>query len=195
MMNTDQVRAQAACEFDAQPALAMEFSSKEAYCCYRAAMARGAARIYAPAALTIQVQNRAASAPRVSRPASAGEFSSPEAEAAFRAAEARGAARILGKAAAPARRVEPGYSADSGASGGAGGFEYSGEFSSKLGHAKWACPVSDATLKVALGLMQSGETRHMGRNAVAQLIAKRAGVGLDVADVARAMAIRIKGQP
>lgn len=186
MMNTDQVRAQAAREFDSRPALAAEFSSKEVYVAFRAAEARGAFRIF---------RNPAASAPRVSRPASAGEFSSPEAEAAFRAAEARGAARILGKAAAPARRVEPGYSADSGAGGGTGGFEYSGEFSSKLGHAKWACPVSDATLKVALGLMQSGETRHMGRNAVAQLIAKRAGVGLDVADVARAMAIRIKGQP
>jgi hypothetical protein len=188
MLNTDHVREQAAREFDSQPALAMEFSSKEAYVCYRAAMARGAAKIF---------RKTAASASRVSQPALAAEFSSPEAEAAYKAAEARGAARIFGKPAGPAPRVEPGCGAESGvrSGGGAGGFVYSGEFASKLGQAKWACPVSDATLKVALGLMQSGETRHMSRNAVAQLIAKRAGVGLDVADVARAMAIRIKGQP
>lgn len=185
MLNTDHVREQAAREFDSQPALAMEFSSREAYVCYRAAMARGDARIFSKPAV---------SAPRVARPASAEEFSSPEAEAAFRAAEARGAARILGKAAAPATRVEPGYGAESGVRSGGGGYVYSGEFASKLGHAKWACPVSDATLKVALGLMQSGETRNMGRNAVDQLIAKRAGVGLDVAGTARAMANRIKGQ-
>lgn len=46
MMNTDTIREQAAREFDSRPALAAEFSSKESYVCYRAAMARGAARIF-----------------------------------------------------------------------------------------------------------------------------------------------------
>lgn len=54
MMNTDPVRAQAAREFDSRPALAEEFSSKEAYVAFRAAEARGACRIFgkpaAPAA-------------------------------------------------------------------------------------------------------------------------------------------------
>lgn len=172
MINTDQVRAQAAREFDSRPALAAEFSSKEAYVAFRAAEARGACRIFRKTTTTARV------------------FSNPGAQA------TRAAGAMPGHGARQmAPNVAPGYGADSGASGGAGGFVYSGEFASKLGQAKWACPVSDATLKVALGLMQSGETRHMGRNAVAQLIAKRAGVGLDVADVARAMAIRIKGQP
>lgn len=159
MMNTDQVRAQASREFDSCPALAEEFSSKEAYVAFKAAEARGACRIFSkPAA-------RAA----VAMPSHAASQTAP--------------------------RIEPGYGADSGVrgSGGAGGFVYSGEFASRLGQTQWACPVSDATLKVALAVEQSGETRNMGRNAVDQLIAKRAGVGLDVAGTARAMANRIKG--
>lgn len=160
MMNTDQVRAQAAREFDSQPALAEEFSSKEVYVAFKAAEARGAFRIFR-------------------KPA-------PAARAAVSMAS------HTARQTAP--RVESGYGADSGASGGAGGFVYTGEFASKLGPTKLDCPVSDATLKVALGVMQSGETRHMGRNAVDALIAKRAGVGLDVAGTARAMAVRIKGQ-
>jgi hypothetical protein len=163
-MTADQIRAQAAREFDSRPALAAEFSSKEAYVAFKAAEARGACRI----------------------------FSKPAAPA------ARGAGAMPSHAASQtAPRVEPGYGADSGvrSGGGAGGFVYSGEFASRLGQTQWACPVSDATLKVALGVMQSGETRNMGRNAIEQLIAKRAGVGLDVAGTARAMANRIKGQP
>jgi hypothetical protein len=51
MMNTDNVRAQAAREFDSRPALAAEFSSKEAYVAFKAAEARGSCRIFSkPAA-------------------------------------------------------------------------------------------------------------------------------------------------
>lgn len=156
----DHLRAQAAREFDSSPALAAEFSSKEAYVAFRAAEARGACRIFSkPAPAT-----RAA----VAMPSHAARQTAP--------------------------RVEPGYGADSGASGGAGGFVYTGEFASKLGPTKWACQVSDATLKVALGVVRSDETRHVSRAGVEQLISKRAGVGLDEAATARAMAYRIKGQ-
>lgn len=164
-------------------------------------------------AKTQDSQVRAAAANEFQRSAALqAEFSSEASYVAFRSAKERGAARIFSKpAAAPATRaagampshaarqtaprVEPGYGADSGAGGGAGGFVNSGEYANKLGPTPWACPVSDGTLKVALGLMESGETRYLGRNAVDQLIAKRAGVGLDVAGTARAMATRIKGQP
>lgn len=101
MMNTDPIRAQAARDFDSRPALAEEFSSKEAYVAFRAAEARGACRIFG---------KPAAPAARVSQPALATEFSSPEAAAAFKAAEARGAARIFGKPAAPAARSSVGAS-------------------------------------------------------------------------------------
>ena len=163
-------------------------------------------------AKTQDSQVRAAAANEFQRSAALqAEFSSEATYVAFRCAKERGAARIFSKpAAAPATRaagampshaarqtvprgVEPGYGADSGAGGGAGGFVHNGEFANKLGPTQWARPVSDATIKIALGLMQSGETRHMGRDAVDALIAKRAGVGLDVAGCARAMANRIKG--
>jgi len=52
MMNTDQVRAQAAREFDSRPALAEEFSSKEVYVAFKAAEARGAFRIFSKPAAT-----------------------------------------------------------------------------------------------------------------------------------------------
>jgi len=189
----NQVRIAAANEYRSSPALQAEHTSEASYIAYRCAMARGAARIHTPAAVTIHVKNQAAPAAHASHPASAGDFSSAAAEAAFKAAEARGAVRIFGKPApAPAPRVEPGYGADSGVNG--GGFVYTGEFASKLGQTKWACQVADDTLKVALGLVRSTETRNMGRNAIEELIAKRAGVGLDVAGTARAMAMRIKGQ-
>lgn len=162
----NQVRDAAATEYRRNQALQAEFSSEAAYVAFCCAKDRGAARIFAPAA-----------APKV-----------------YTAHSARDAGAMPSHAARQtAPRVEPDYGADSGASGGAGGFVHTGEVANKLGPTQWSRPVSDDTIKIALGLMQSGETRHMGRAAVDALIAKRAGVGLDVAGCARAMANRIKG--
>lgn len=67
MMNTDQVREQAAREFDSRPALAAEFSSKEAYVAFKAAEARGAFRIFRKPTTTARVfSNPAAPAARSS---------------------------------------------------------------------------------------------------------------------------------
>lgn len=51
-MTVDQIRAQAAREFDSRPALAGEFSSKEVYVAFKAAEARGAFRIFRKPAAT-----------------------------------------------------------------------------------------------------------------------------------------------
>lgn len=50
MSNQDQVREAAAREWRCNPSLHAEFSSEHAFVAYRAAMARGAARVFAPSA-------------------------------------------------------------------------------------------------------------------------------------------------
>ncbi|OJY57789.1 hypothetical protein [Thiobacillus sp. 0-1251] len=77
MMNTDQVRAQAAREFDSRPALAEEFSSKEVYVAFKAAEARGAFRIFSKPTTTARIFSKPAATAAPAARSSAGVSKAP----------------------------------------------------------------------------------------------------------------------
>lgn len=73
MTHQDQIRATAAAEYRRSPTLQTEFPSEGAYVAYRCAMARGAARIFAPGVPTKIHTAHPASGARVDAAAAPGQ--------------------------------------------------------------------------------------------------------------------------